>query len=124
MLKQFIKFSTVGISGLLINLAVYSLLMYSGQDYLVAAGVAFLAAVSNNFYWNFLWTFKGQALHKSVRRKYGWFLVISGINFMINLALLTYLVQTRALDAILAQVIAIGVASTGNFLLNRLITFR
>ncbi|MDU4961144.1 MAG: GtrA family protein [Sporomusaceae bacterium] len=124
MLKEFIKFSLVGASGTLVNLAVYSLAIYLGTNYLAAATLSFLVAVSNNFYWNFIWTFKGKAPQKSLRRKYFSFFLISLLNFAINLAALNYLVDVCLFDKILAQIIAIGIASVFNFLLNYLITFR
>lgn len=124
MLKEFVKFSLVGASGTLVNLAVYSLAISMGMHYMVAATISFLVAVTNNFYWNFIWTFKGKAPEKSIRRKYVSFFLISVLNFGINLVALKYLVDVYTLNKILAQVLAIGVASIFNFLLNYLITFR
>jgi dolichol-phosphate mannosyltransferase len=91
---------------------------------MAAATISFLVAVTNNFYWNFIWTFKGKAPEKSIRRKYVCFFLISILNFGINLIALNYLVDVYMLNKILAQVLAIGVASVFNFLLNYLITFR
>lgn len=124
MVKEFVKFSLVGASGTLVNLAVYSLAIYMGLDYIVSATVSFLVAVTNNFYWNFIWTFKGKAPGKSIRRKYVSFFLISVLNFGINLLALRYLVDAYMLNKILAQILAIGIASVFNFLLNYLITFR
>lgn len=124
MLKEFVKFSLVGASGTLVNLAVYSLAIYLGLDYMVSATASFLVAVTNNFYWNFIWTFKGKAPEKSIHRKYISFFLISVLNFGINLLALRYLVDVYMLNKILAQVLAIGLASIFNFLLNYLITFR
>ena len=124
MLKAFIKFSLVGASGTLVNLVVYSLAISWGTNYLFAATISFLVAVTNNFYWNFIWTFKGKAPERSIRRKYIYFFLISIVNFGINLMALHYFVDVLLLNKILAQILAIGVASVFNFLLNYLITFR
>ncbi|KYZ76411.1 polysaccharide synthesis protein GtrA [Anaerosporomusa subterranea] len=124
MLKEFVKFSLVGASGTLVNLAIYSLAIYLGTNYMAAATISFLVAVTNNFYWNFIWTFKGKAPEKSIRWKYVSFFLISVLNFGINLIALKYLVDVYMLNKILAQILAIGVASVFNFLLNYLITFR
>ena len=124
MLKAFVKFSLVGASGTVVNLAVYSLAIYLGTNYMAAATISFLVAVTNNFYWNFIWTFKGKAPEKSIRRKYFSFFLISLLNFGINLIALKYFVDVLLLHKILAQVLAIGIASVFNFLLNYLITFR
>src|ERR687887_896570 len=61
---QLAKFCTVGVSGYVVNLAVYtSLLHWAGLHYLAAAACSFLVAVTNNYTWNRLWTFRGQRGH-------------------------------------------------------------
>ncbi len=69
-LKLFIKFSIVGLSGVGVNLAVYSVLIYFNIHYFLAATLSFIVAVSNDFYWDFIWTFKNRAEHKTVSKKY------------------------------------------------------
>ena len=50
---QLAKFCAVGVSGYVINLAVYTaLLKWAGLHYIGAAIVSFVVAVSNN-YWRF-----------------------------------------------------------------------
>ena len=51
-MKRFIKFSIVGLSGTLINMAVYALVLQNGLYYMTAAMISFLFAVTSNFYWN------------------------------------------------------------------------
>lgn len=114
----------VGASGTVVNLAIYSMAIYLGTNYILAATISFLVAVTNNFYWNFIWTFKGKAPEKSIRRKYAYFFLISAINFGINLIALKYFVDVLFLHKILSQILAIGLASVFNFLFNYLITFR
>ena len=59
---QLVRFGLVGASGYVLNLAVYALCVHPlGIDYRVSATIAFLAAVSNNFWWNRHWTFKATA---------------------------------------------------------------
>ncbi|ACL70629.1 GtrA family protein [Halothermothrix orenii] len=123
-IELFIKFSLVGLSGVVVNMAVYSSLLYFDVYYLVAAVISFIVAVTNNFYWNFIWTFKGRAAHKTVARKYIDFFVISLINFGVNLISLRILVEAFSLHKVLAQLVAIGIASLLNFLGNLLITFK
>lgn len=146
LMKMLIKFLIVGISGVGINIFIYSILIYLGINYLLAASISFLFAVSNNFYWNFMWTFKGRAMHKSVRRKYIKFFLVSCFNFLINIGVLKYLVfivdenkllgdflfnilKILNLDnghivKILCQIMAIGVATIFNFFGNYYITFK
>ena len=122
-MKRFIKFSVVGLSGTLVNMAIYALAVNSGLYYLLAAIISFLFAVTNNFYWNFRWTFKGQAAFRSRRNKYSRFLAVSVLNLGINLLLLRLFVETLAMDKTLAQLVSIGLVSILNFLMNSRFTF-
>ncbi|CQR72146.1 GtrA-like protein [Sporomusa ovata DSM 2662] len=121
--KMFAKFSVIGLSGVGVNMAVYVPLMAMGINYMTAAVVSFLAAVTNNFIWNLLWTFKGRALDKSLRRKYILFVACSIINLLVNLAILKVLVEQAGINATVAQLIAIAATGVLNFALNYAITF-
>ena len=142
-LKVFIKFGLVGASGVIVNMAVYTTLITFDVNYLIAATIAFLFAVSSNFYLNFVWTFKGKGEHKSVKEKYLHFFIISLLNFIINLFTLKLMVtffsgNEKLYDIIIkylsndpdkvikliAQIIGIGVATVFNFFGNYFITFR
>lgn len=122
-LKMFAKFSVIGLSGVGVNMAVYVPLMAMGISYMTAAVISFLAAVTNNFIWNLLWTFKGRALDKSLRRKYISFVACSIVNLVANLAILKILVEQSGMNATIAQLIAIGATGALNFALNYIITF-
>ena len=122
-MKRFIKFSVVGLSGTLVNMAIYALAVNSGLYYLLAAIISFLFAVTNNFYWNFRWTFRGQAAFRSRRNKYFRFLAVSVLNLGINLLLLRLFVETLNMDKTLAQLVSIGLVSILNFLMNSRFTF-
>lgn len=122
-LKMFAKFSVIGLSGVGVNMAVYVPLMAMGISYMTAAVVSFLVAVTNNFIWNLLWTFKGRALDKSLRRKYVLFVACSIINLVVNLAVLKVLVEQFGINAMVAQLIAIAATGVLNFALNYAITF-
>src|SRR2546430_16053422 len=61
---QLAKFCTVGVSGYVVNLAVYTaLLHWLGLHYLAAAACSFIVAVTNNYTPNPLWTFRGPRGH-------------------------------------------------------------
>ena len=123
LLKRFVKFSIVGLSGTLVNMAVYALAVQSGLYYMTAAVVSFLFAVTNNFYWNFRWTFRGKAPGRSPRNKYFRFLGFSVLNLGVNLLLLRAFVENFTLDKTLAQLVAIGIVSVLNFGMNTRFTF-
>src|SRR2546427_9746913 len=55
---QLAKFSVVGAVGYGVNLAVYAVLIHEGVHYLLAATCSFLVAVTSNYTWNRLWTFR------------------------------------------------------------------
>jgi putative flippase GtrA len=123
LLKKFIKFSIVGLSGTMINMAIYAVAIQSGLYYLLAAVISFLFAVTNNFFWNFRWTFKGLAADRSMRNKYCRFLGVSILNLGFNLLLLGALVEKFNMDKNVAQLVSIGVVSILNFAMNSRFTF-
>ena len=120
---QLVRFGLVGASGYVVNLAIYTLCVHPlAIDYRVSATLAFVAAVTNNFWWNRHWTFRagdGHAGFQAAR-----FLVVSLAAFGLGLLLLQGLVVIAGLPKVPAQAIAVLVAMPANFLGNRLWTFR
>ncbi|MBC8016248.1 MAG: GtrA family protein [Sporomusaceae bacterium] len=114
----------VGLCGVGVNMMVFMGLTALGANYLLAAVCSFAVAVTNNFIWNVLWTFKGRAGDKSIQKKYISFFVISTVNLGINLIILQLLVEYVKVGETLAQLIAIAMVSGLNFILNYFITFR
>ena len=142
-IKIFIKFGLVGASGVIVNIFIYTAFINLDVNYLIAATIAFLFAVSSNFYLNFIWTFKDKGKDKTVKKKYLHFFIISLLNFVINLSILkiavqflsgnelTYVIIKKYLETnpdkiikIISQMIGIGVATFFNFFGNLLITFK
>ncbi len=119
---QLAKFCTVGASGYVVNLAVYSgLVIGLGVDYRVAAVCSFLVAVTNNYTWNRLWTFRAQRGH--IAYQGARFLVVATVALIANLALLELLVRLGA-GKIPAQAVAIVLVTPLNFIGNKLWSFR
>jgi putative flippase GtrA len=116
------KFCAVGASGYVVNLLVYiALLDGANLHYRLAATGSFLVAVTNNYLWNRLWTFRrdrGHFAHQGLR-----FLAVSVIVYVGNLAILTLLVEA-GLGKIVAQAIAIVLVTPANFIGNKLWSFR
>jgi putative flippase GtrA len=120
---QFVRFGLVGASGYVVNLAVYALCVHPlAIDYRASATLAFLTAVTNNFWWNRHWTFRARAGHAGFQAAR--FLVVSLAAFGLNLLLLQLLVVAAGLPKVPAQAIAVLLAMPANFLGNRLWTFR
>src|SRR5919202_5420983 len=119
---QLAKFSTVGAAGYAVNLAVYTaLLRGAGLHYLAAATLAFLVAVTNNYIWNRVWTFRHQRGHVAYQ---GFrFLIVAVIALGANLVILRVLVAF-GIGKVLAQAIAIILVTPVNFIGNKLWSFR
>lgn len=119
---QLLQFAVVGASGYVVNLAVFTLAVHGADmPYQLAATLAFLVAVSNNFLWNRHWTFKagdGRAHHQAAR-----FLVVSVAAFAAGLVLLTVLVEAFGMQEVPAQAIAIVAVTPVSFLANKLWSF-
>jgi dolichol-phosphate mannosyltransferase len=119
---QLAKFATVGATGYVINLAVYTALL-RGADfhYLPAATCSFIVAATNNYVWNRLWTFRGQRGHLVYQGAR--FFAVSAAAYGANIAVLSALIGLGA-DKIVAQAIAIIVVTPLNFVGNKLWSFR
>jgi putative flippase GtrA len=119
---ELLKFSAVGASGYVVNLAVYvALLKGTGLHYLPAAACSFVVAVSNNYFWNRHWTFRhhrGHLYYQGMR-----FLVVSLVALGLNLGLLRALVELGT-GKIVSQAIAIVLVMPFSFSANKLWSFR
>jgi putative flippase GtrA len=119
--EQLLKFCLVGTSGYLVNLWVFSfLVLIVGVHYIPAAIGSFLVAVSNNYAWNRVWTFRDQRGHvayQGIR-----FLVVSTLALGANLVVL-YLLVESGLSEVAAQAIAIVLVTPVNFVANKLWSF-
>ena len=119
---QLARFCAVGASGYAVNLVIYTLLLRgAGLHYLLAATGSFLVAVTNNYTWNRLWTFRGQRGHIAYQGLR--FLIISTIALGANLVILYLYVQQLEIGKVLAQAIAIVLVTPLNFVGNKLWSF-
>jgi putative flippase GtrA len=120
--RQLAKFCMVGASGYVVNLTVFSALVLGADwDHRLAATASFLVAVTNNYTWNRLWTFRGQRGHvayQGIR-----FLIVAVCALVANLAVLETLVWA-GLEKVPAQAIAIILVMPLNFVGNKLWSFR
>src|SRR3982074_1912263 len=112
---QLAKFCTVGGTGYAVNLAVYSVLVNAGLHYNVAAACSFLVAVTNNYLWNRLWTFRGDRGHISYQGLR--FFIVSLRALGANELLLTGFIAA-GLGKVVAQAIAVVLVTPINFVGN------
>jgi len=119
---QLAKFTAVGASGYVVNLAVFSaLLLGADLDHRLAAVGSFLVAVTNNYTWNRLWTFHGERGHVAYQGARFFFVAVLAL--VANLVSLEVLIAF-GLPEITAQAIAIVLVTPINFVGNKLWTFR
>jgi putative flippase GtrA len=118
---QLAKFCVVGAIGYAINLAVYTALLHSGLHYLVAATLSFLVAVTSNYTWNRLWTFRDR--RRGVAAQGMRFFIVSLASLGANLVVLDALISLGA-GKLVGQAIAIVLVTPLNFIGNKLWSFR
>ncbi len=119
---ELVRFATVGASGYVVNLAVFAAAVHAlDLDYRLAAVLAFLVAVGNNFFWNRHWTFRARDGHAGFQAAR--FFVVSVGAFLVSLAVLELMVAGFDSPEVLAQAVAIVVATPFNFVGNKLWSF-
>ena len=116
------KFCAVGALGYLINLAVYDALLHEQLHYLLAATCSFLVAVTSNYTWNRIWTFREHRGHVGVQGMR--FFVVSLAALGANLLVLHLLIENGGLGRLVAQAVAIVLVTPLNFVGNKLWSFR
>ena len=117
------KFLAVGLSGYVVNLAVFTLsIELLNLHHIPAATAAFAVAVMNNFWWNRHWTFRagdGHAGFQAAR-----FFTVSVTAFLIQVTMLELLISVGELPKVLAQAISLALATPVNFIGNKMWSFR
>ena len=117
---QLAKFSIVGLSGYVINLAVYAALLGIGAH--KAAAISFVVAAVNNYWWNRVWTFseeRGAFAYQGMR-----FFAVAVAGWIVNQLWLFVFLDAMGLGKIVSQAIAIILVTPLNFLGNKLWSFR
>jgi dolichol-phosphate mannosyltransferase len=121
------RFFTVGASGLIVNYVVSFLLanVVSNVWYLQATLVGIIVSITTNFILNKVWTFEDRDF--SIRhffRQYLSFMALCSLGAVIQLSLVFVFVEYSHIQYGISLVLAVCIASLGNFLLNKKITFR
>ena len=121
--EQLIKFSLVGSSGYVVNLGIFAVSTQTlSINYRIAAVIAFCFAVTNNFLINRHWTFQAHDGHAGFQAAR--FFIVSLIGLLINLVLLEIFVSSFGISEVLAQAIAIVIATPLSFVGNKLWSFK
>ncbi len=123
--KTFIKFASVGLSGVFVNLGIFTILIKSGLNKFIASPIAIELSIISNFLLNNCWTFN----QRNVKHKFH----IRGIlfNFIslisLGVSYSTFVVLSLMFPDVLPQVHqAIGIipAVFVNYFLNSKLTFQ
>jgi dolichol-phosphate mannosyltransferase len=117
---QLAKFGVVGVSGYVINLVVYALLLGLGAH--VAAVISFVVSAASNYFWNRHWTFanqKGHFAYQGIR-----YLVVTLVALGVNQLWLLVFLDWFGWGKVVSQAVAIALIVPVNFLGNKLWSFR
>jgi putative flippase GtrA len=120
---QLIRFAMVGASGYVVNLAVFAGCVHLlGIDYRIAAVLAFLVSVTNNFWLNRHWTFS--ARHDRPTMQGVRFFTVSLVAFGFTYVVLVSLVSGAGMAKVIAQAIAIVAGTPLSFVGQKVWSFR
>lgn len=120
--REFLKFSVVGLSGLIVDFGLLILLAEVFQfNVLFANSLSFSAAVVNNFIWNRLWTFPDRAARKY--QQLGKFFLVSLVGLGLNIVLMKILID-GGIWYLSAKLIITVIVVLWNFFANKYWTFR
>lgn len=121
--KQLVRFTTVGASGYIVNLAVFAVCVHLFSiDYRLSSVFAFVVSVVNNFWLNRHWTFDAREDHPI--NQGARFFAVSLVAFAFTEAVLITLVEGPGLEKVFAQAIAVAAAMPLSFLGQKLWSFR
>lgn len=120
------RFFTVGASGLAVNYAISYLILIHVPNiwYIQATLIGILVSITTNFLLNKVWTFEDRdfSLRRFVKQ-YSLFLALCLMGAVIQLSLVYFFVEYGDINYAVSLIMAVSIASLGNFLLNKKITF-
>jgi putative flippase GtrA len=120
---QLIRFVTVGASGYVVNLGVFAACVHIlGIDYRIAAPIAFVVSVINNFWLNRHWTFDARHEHPMLQGVR--FFTVSLVAFGFTYVVLVALVSGAGVSKVVAQAIAIVAGTPLSFIGQKLWSFK
>ncbi len=126
-LIKFLKFGTVGFSGVIINLSIFYLSVNQfGLSLNLSAVAAFLIASVNNYFWGHYWAFASPLMEVQLSfTNYLKYLSFSGLGLGINLIVLNTITFLMGIDFyLLAQFMGILTAAFFNFTVFSLFVFK
>ncbi len=118
----FVKFAIVGGSGVIVDFSITWLLKEKLKvNRYIANSTGFIVAASTNFFLNRWWTF--QSHNPQISREYLSFIGIALIGLLINNVVLYLLHEKGKKHFYISKLVAIGVVTFWNFVMNYFFTF-
>lgn len=133
--RQFAKFIIIGFSSALIDVGVNKILMVRfNMPWLLAATIGFALGVTNGFFWNSRWTFRGLGSGRQ-HELYAKFVAVNIVGLLLNLCIMKLIFIAMTGQVFLAsnpsptqwniaKAVAIVLVAIWNFSANKLWTFR
>ena len=121
------RFYTVGASGLLVNYLISLLFVDAIMNfwYIHATIIGILVSMSSNFILNKIWTFEDRNFEaKETLAQYGKFVGFSSLGALIQLGMVYVLVDAYQIMYPIALILAVIIAASSNFILNKKWTFK
>ncbi|OGY89707.1 MAG: hypothetical protein A2927_00105 [Candidatus Komeilibacteria bacterium RIFCSPLOWO2_01_FULL_45_10] len=126
-LKQFIRFSLVGVISTLIDFLVYfgltRLIVWFGHYYLVANAISFTLAVINSFILNRHWTF-ADGSDRKLHFKFIKFFIVNFFTLIVVELSLYYLVEHLLIYDLFAKILVLLISVISNFCLIKFWVFK
>ncbi len=120
---KFLKFCAVGFSGMLIDFGTTWLLKEKVRiNKYIANSTGFVLAATSNYIWNRIWTFESS--NNEIAVEYFSFILISVAGLGINNLVIYILNDRLRINFYVSKLLAIGVVTIWNFIMNFIITFR
>ncbi len=125
---RFIRFGTVGITGVIVDTLVFALMLNWGFGLTRSKIVAAEAGILNNFLWNDLWTFRDVSSRQPGKRQFLKrllkFNTICLAGLILNVLLLNVFYNLLHVHPLIANLMAIAVVTFWNFWVNLKLSWR
>ena len=118
---QATRFGVVGVANVIINAAIYSLLVYLGVHYIVASAVGTIAGIMNSYIWSKFYVFrrKGNATKQLFRT-----ILVYSVQISVSWLGLAIMIELLGLDPYSAYAANIVIVTSVSFLGLKYFAFR
>jgi dolichol-phosphate mannosyltransferase len=123
--KRILKFSTVGFSGLLVNMGLlYILSDYFHIYYIISSVIAIETSIITNFFLNDLWTWSDREKKSFIRRLTQYHISVGLTAILVNWLLLIFFTEVLGVYYLISNMLGIAAGTLLNFIINDIWTFK